>query len=51
MSGDKIASATHSLSGFTETLRNILNGFQGIDHFFADVSCFIQGTFLGNWCH
>jgi len=45
--GDDIAGANESLGGFNETLRGWLDGWFGLQNFFADLNCHIQGTFLG----
>lgn len=50
MAGEHISEANKGLGGFSETLRNILNGFQDFDKFISDFGCFIQGHLFGNWC-
>ncbi|NIQ14814.1 MAG: hypothetical protein GTO02_10565 [Candidatus Dadabacteria bacterium] len=47
MVGEDIAAANEAASSFPETLRGWLDGWFGLQDFFADLSCHIQGTFLG----
>jgi len=50
MAGEGLATTNEGLGTFTSTLRGWLDGLANLDKFFADASCFLQGTFLGNWC-
>jgi hypothetical protein len=49
MAGEGLAGANDGLGTFTGTLRGILDGIANFDQFLSQASCFLQGTFLGNW--
>ncbi len=49
MVGESIAGANEGLGSFTGTLRGILDGIANIDKFISEATCFLQGTFLGDW--
>jgi len=46
-SGSAVGSLNDGAGGFSASLKGMLDAFKGIDIFFGNLGCYIQGTFMG----